>query len=900
MADDWACPCCGGSLTFVSGASIACTGCSVVSDAESGIPDLTGGEPGSRLDRAAYRRFLIARARLRQRDAYAAFQPFNESARTWRAFLPLLRKLLQPGDRILDLHNRTGWTGAELAAEFPSHRVLSLWEGDRDLLGRRGYRYWFGDGQAPANLSFAFTDPGLPIPVADQSVTLVHGYDVLHHRDPERLAAEVKRVLRPGGCALFPHVHTADGVPAPWFERGGVIRRAADIAKALTEGSAGSGLVAIVMGEAGLFRAMGGQGARLRSGQAGDDYNAFVALVPQAWMDAALAIEPDPVWNPHARIFINPLVAVDAVDGSIGLCDGDGMLQRHPVYAERLRERLPGRLDNEERLVHYWCNLLPDAGRVARRLQFSPEHLHGILTRLQRAEVLAIRLLDEATTALQRCHATARHWPTVDADHPRQLWAEAQECYANRPWLIAADGGVLSYVDAGAIIRALARTMARHGIGPGSTVVISAAIGIESMVLLWAAAIRDALVAVIEPGAGIPEGLPSAVLVFADRPQSAPSARIRLASESAGQPPQGWQALATWYDDADLADGAMPMAHGHDASPRGLILCTSGSTGRPKGVHLSWPAVARSARSVAHHFRWSEDDRLLSLAALHTMSGVRNPCFAIVACGGSAILPQTGEPGITLIDQATILAAAPASLRQLSMLAQRPDRPAMSRLRQVLCTASHLPPAVRQAFQSSVGLPVIDYYGLTETCGFCISEDLGSAGQSGIGRPVDAMARIDPISGELHIHSSNLLIGYVGEAARPLHAHWYATGDLARVGPAGGIELDGRMRDIVKNAHGEIVSCREVEAALQKQPGVSDAAVRPGHDQAGMECLDAWVVVVGGAAGVPELSRHLLAHIGPRRMPARLIAVEGIRRGSTGKILADALTIPEQGRDHVW
>ena len=300
MPTSWSCPACSSRLLETRQA-LVCHGCQASYPTEDGIADFrrqarasplpTGGTTAD----AAYERFLQARSRRGQRDHYAAFQPFNESARTWRAFAALLREHLRDGDAILDLHNRTGWTGAELASESPRQRITSLWEGDRDVLGARGYRYWYGRGRAPANLAIAFADPAAPLPLSAGSQALVHGYDVLHHRDLEPFIAAVMRVLAPGGCALFPHVHTADAEPRPWFRRGGELRTTEDIQRTLDRLLGDGPHRAVILGEASLFRGMVSDSAPLLDGAGSTgDYNAFVAIVPRDWIGRRLATEPAP------------------------------------------------------------------------------------------------------------------------------------------------------------------------------------------------------------------------------------------------------------------------------------------------------------------------------------------------------------------------------------------------------------------------------------------------------------------------------------------------------------------------------------------------------------------------------------------------------------------------------
>jgi uncharacterized protein YbaR (Trm112 family) len=67
-------------------------------------------------------------------DLYAAFQPFNESTQSIFPLLPLLKEVVKPGDLILDLWCRTGWTGEFLSAIFPEQQVISVWESSSGLL----------------------------------------------------------------------------------------------------------------------------------------------------------------------------------------------------------------------------------------------------------------------------------------------------------------------------------------------------------------------------------------------------------------------------------------------------------------------------------------------------------------------------------------------------------------------------------------------------------------------------------------------------------------------------------------------------------------------------------------------------------------------------------------------
>ena len=69
----------------------------------------------------------------------SSFQPFNEAKKALFPFIALLQRQLEPGNVILNLWDRSGWVASLLAGLFPHQQILTTWEGDRDVLGRKGY-----------------------------------------------------------------------------------------------------------------------------------------------------------------------------------------------------------------------------------------------------------------------------------------------------------------------------------------------------------------------------------------------------------------------------------------------------------------------------------------------------------------------------------------------------------------------------------------------------------------------------------------------------------------------------------------------------------------------------------------------------------------------------------------
>ena len=904
MQIPWRCVACGGDLDQV-GDSLNCSECGASYDLRDGFAFFDGGPAEQDLDQAAYQQFLLSRARMKIRDQYAAFQPFNEANRTWLAFKHLIERVLEPGDIILDIGNRTGWTGAELAAAFPEQIVLSCWDGDRDVLGHRGYRYWFGSHDKPSNLHFAFLPLQKKLPLANKSVKLVHGHDVLHHLELQRFLPELQRVLDKRGCALFPHVHTSDAEPDPWFQRGGTLRSCAEYRETFERICNDKQMVEVI-GEARLFTKMADGGISLGGPSAAHDWNAIVGLFPVSWKHQTLSLHaPDKLINQDDVLLVNPLVTVDPTDGTVSVdatpnAYAEYLLTRHPVYCDTLQKSLLKRLTESQRLIMYWAHRMPNLGAIADKLKIPFKQLSKDCEILRDAELLAVKKIDPTSARLQRSHIQGNDLPCVNEDHPQILWDRAVTCFPDKPCLIMSSlEAQLSYAEANEVVEAMARRMRALNFKTGDAVLIAFDCSIETLLFVWASVMRNVTVVVCDPQAEVPNAIKelSVKAVFANNDKWRIDGAVHICPDESNL--SGWTPMPEWYQDEDFA-GPDPRMSPSDSQAVGAILFTSGSTNKPKAVQLSWSGLARSARNLAHHYEWSDTDRLLNLGGLHTMSGLRNPAFAAISVGAAIVEP----PGMNamhavsiteIINQhaVSVLGAAPATLQTILTLGDRAGR--LEQLRLALLTGSQLPLCLRTRFnQQYPDTKICNYYGLTETCGFCLGDRIEDDHYEGIGVPVDALLKIIDESGnelergqegELLIHSSSMMIGYLG--AEPLASSaWYHTGDLARMTNDGACMLVGRKRDIVKNNFGEIVSCAEITDTILDCEGVLDAAVTASTDAQGLECARAWIVPENTNAThewLDELRLNLFERLGPRKTLSYMELCEAIPRTSNGK-----------------
>ncbi|MEC7184173.1 MAG: AMP-binding protein, partial [Bdellovibrionota bacterium] len=147
-----------------------------------------------------------------------------------------------------------------------------------------------------------------------------------------------------------------------------------------------------------------------------------------------------------------------------------------------------------------------------------------------------------------------------------------------------------------------------------------------------------------------------------------------------------------------------------------------------------------------------------------------------------------------------------------------------------------LPLQDKLEFQEFFKIPIVDYYGLTETCGSCIVQEKDRFETNLLGKSVDSLAMVinergeEAEEGELLIFSNNLTSGYFNRpelTQKKFKKGWFHTGDLARINSAGDIYLKGRKDRLIINREGDNIYPEEIEEGLKKDPKVNEVYVGP-------------------------------------------------------------------------
>ncbi|HRQ57738.1 MAG TPA: AMP-binding protein [Azoarcus taiwanensis] len=309
-----------------------------------------------------------------------------------------------------------------------------------------------------------------------------------------------------------------------------------------------------------------------------------------------------------------------------------------------------------------------------------------------------------------------------------------------------------------------------------------------------------------------------------------------------------------------------------------LMIYTSGSTGKPKGAMISYANIRGVAPGIIDRLGLSADTSHLSYLPLCHVAEQMLTTFCPIYLGSTVAFGESirtvqedlreiaptmflGVPRIweKLHSAITIKMQESGPVqrwlfdRAMASCATFADKPAdrrtpgerlryalwywlilralqnfigLRRASVALTGAAPIPPAVVQFFRT-LGVPLVEVYGLTESTGMITGQPLDAARFGSVGTPILGVDYRIGERGELLIHGEMVFAGYYKNpdaTADTIRDGWLHTGDVAEVRD-GQLYIVDRLKDIMITAGGKNLTPSEIEKTMKASPYIKECIV---------------------------------------------------------------------------
>ena len=334
-----------------------------------------------------------------------------------------------------------------------------------------------------------------------------------------------------------------------------------------------------------------------------------------------------------------------------------------------------------------------------------------------------------------------------------------------------------------------------------------------------------------------------------------------------------------------------------------LVLHTSGTTSRPKIVPLKVDNILNSARNISNTLNLTSKDRYLNIMPLFHIHGLIAGVLSTLYSGGSLFCTSgfdgfsffkmlkdfepTWYSGVPTMHQ-TILNRAP---RNKILIDQ-------SQLRFIRSSSASLPVKVLHDLETTFSCPVIEAYGMTEAAHQMTSNLLPPekriAGSVGVaaGPEVAVLSEGKVIQkknfmGEIIIRGDNVFSGYLNNPKANSESFikgWFRTGDEGKFDDDGYLIICGRLKEIINRA-GEKIMPKEIDEIILLHPAVEQAVTfSVPHKTLGEEVGLAVKLKENEIIDKKALQSFCAKHLAKFKIPTKIIFVEEIPKGATGKL----------------
>ncbi|MGH6789632.1 MAG: class I adenylate-forming enzyme family protein [Pseudolabrys sp.] len=335
------------------------------------------------------------------------------------------------------------------------------------------------------------------------------------------------------------------------------------------------------------------------------------------------------------------------------------------------------------------------------------------------------------------------------------------------------------------------------------------------------------------------------------------------------------------------------------------ILYTSGTTGRAKGVQLTVHGMLWvNAACWAPITGLSDKDTVLSPLPLFHSYALNLSVMSVLATGATEYIMEkfSTSEAVRLLKtgEFTYFPGVPTMFHYLLQATRAEKGVKFPNLRLCASAGAIMPATLNREFESHLGVPLLDGYGITETSTMVtMNWPTGGRILGSCGLPVPGLAVrvVDPASGkdcqpnqegELIVRGPNVMPGYHNkpeETRNALRDGWYHTGDLAKCDENGFLTITGRLKELIIRG-GQNIAPAEIEEVVNTFEAVLDCAVvgMP-HEHLG-EVPALFVVPRPGKTVENEaLLVHCRTHLSAYKVPHSVQLIAEIPRTGSGKII---------------
>ncbi|WBX99923.1 AMP-dependent synthetase/ligase [Ramlibacter tataouinensis] len=343
------------------------------------------------------------------------------------------------------------------------------------------------------------------------------------------------------------------------------------------------------------------------------------------------------------------------------------------------------------------------------------------------------------------------------------------------------------------------------------------------------------------------------------------------------------------FAEIEAAGAAMAASEGHGRidvalaaqtlDDIGLMIYTSGSTGAPKGAMISWRNIRGVVPGIVQRLRLHAGTSHLSYLPLCHVAEQMLTTFVPLYLGSQVNFGESirtvqedlrevapsmflGVPRIweKLHAAISIKMQEAGSLQQalyrraLAAAAPMAEKPrgqwslgerlrfafaywtvlralqnfiGLRRAEVALTGAAPIPPDVVRFFRT-LGVPLVEVYGLTESTGMVLGQDLDEVRIGTVGRATEGVEVRLGAQDELLLRGDVVFAGYYKNpeaTAQSIRDGWLHTGDVVEQGADGQLRIVDRLKDIMITAGGKNLTPSEIENTMKASPFIKECIV---------------------------------------------------------------------------